>query len=90
MPAEEVPIAVVAVSGVFLALTVVASLIIWQVGATWRARMSVAREAAYQQLATEATQAQSRTANAVELTNVTLNDVRTRLTEIERVLKEVG
>ena len=90
MPAEEVPVAVVAVAGVFVALTVIASLIIWQVGATWRARMSVAREAAYQQLAVEATQAQSRAANAVELANVTLNDLRARLTEIERVLKEVG
>jgi hypothetical protein len=90
MPSEEVPVAVVAVTGVFLAFTVIVSLLIWQIGTTWRARMSVAREAAYQQLATEVTQAQERAAHAVELANVSLNDVRMRLTEIERVLKEVG
>ena len=89
-PSTDAAIAVAGVIGVFIALTVIASLLIWQIGATWRARMSVARESAYQQLATEATQAQSRSASAVELANVTLTDLRARLVEIERVLKEVG
>jgi hypothetical protein len=88
--AHDVPVAVAAIVSSFFGATVILGLIIWQVGTTWRARMSVAREAAYQQLATEATQTQARTANAVELANVTLSDVRARLTEIERVLKEVG
>ena len=65
-------------------------LIVWQVFATWRVRMSVAREEAYRKLAEDVQAAQGRTAEAVAGVLKELTEIRQRTAEMERMLKEVG
>ncbi|MEX2430750.1 MAG: hypothetical protein WD645_02390 [Dehalococcoidia bacterium] len=69
---------------------IVVMVVIWQVFATARAKMSVAREEAYQKLAEQATQEQARLADWMEKAGSDLADLRRRLAEMERMLKEVG
>ena len=80
----------VAALGFFFALAAIVSVLIWQGMATWRARMSVAREAAYRQLADDAVRANERTADRLERTVAELTEIRQRTAELERMLKEVG
>ena len=68
----------------------VISIVVVQVFATWRARMSVAREEAYRQLATDTADIQKRTANELDRTARVLEDLRDRTAELERMLREVG
>jgi hypothetical protein len=82
---SENTIAIVAVAFLFAGLTIA----IWQLFATLRARMGVAREAAYRELAHEVADSQRRTAEALETTVAELRDLRQRTGELERVLKEV-
>jgi type VI protein secretion system component VasK len=64
--------------------------VVWQLAASWRARMSVAREEAYRKLAEEVVAAQRQTSQALEQTAAELVELRARTAEVERVLKEVG
>lgn len=64
--------------------------VIIQVAATWRARMSVTREEAYRRLAEQATDAQQETARQLAVATNELAAIRERTTALERVLKEVG
>jgi type VI protein secretion system component VasK len=57
--------------------------LIWQIGATWRARSLAAREDAYRTLAERATATQEKLV-------AELAEVRQRVQEIERMLKDVG
>ena len=52
--------------------------------------MSVAREAAYRQLAEETTAVQRRMTESVERVAGELSERRIRTTEVERLLKEVA
>lgn len=81
----EAAIAITA-TAVFFALLMV---VIWQVLATWRARMLVAREEAYRKLAEQATEAQSRTAAALEQALAEIKIVRQETEEMRRLLREV-
>lgn len=63
--------------------------VIIQIAATWRARMSVTREDAYRLLAEEATRAHQKTAQQLEQMTAELSAIRERTSELERVLKEV-
>jgi C4-dicarboxylate-specific signal transduction histidine kinase len=83
---SEAAIGAVAVFMFFAAVIVV----VWQVAASWRARMSVAREEAYRKLAEEVVAAQRQTSQALEQTAAELVELRARTAEVERVLKEVG
>lgn len=76
--------------GTLAVFAVVAVTIIWQAFGTWRARMSVAREDAYRQLAADATEAQRRIANELERATFELGQLRATTTELERMIKEVG
>ncbi|MEX0762382.1 MAG: hypothetical protein WD208_12735 [Dehalococcoidia bacterium] len=81
---------VVFVLGVLLLGAALIAIVIWQIFATARAKMSVAREAAYRKLAEEATQAQVSTAVAMDKALAELTEIRRRTAEMERMLKEVG
>lgn len=70
-------------------MTVVASVLIWQIFSTGRTGLSAKRENAYQRLAEEATEAQKRTAATLEQAVAELSDLRLRTTELERLLKDV-
>jgi hypothetical protein len=76
--------------GFFFAIASIGTVLIWQGMATWRARMSIAREAAYRQLADDAVKAQERTADRLDRAVAELTDLRQRTAELERLLKEVG
>lgn len=70
-------------------MTVVASVLIWQIFSTGRTGLSAKRENAYLRLAEEATEAQKRTAATLEQAVAELSDLRLRTTELERLLKDV-
>lgn len=63
--------------------------VIIQVAATWRARVSAAREEAYRRLAEAATQAQQKTAQQLEQVLADLAALQERTSHLQRVLKEV-
>jgi hypothetical protein len=79
---------VIATSTMVLA-TVLIVVVIAQVAATWRARMSVAREEAYRHLAEEATAAQQGTARQLESVAQELASIRERTRHLEDLLREV-
>jgi hypothetical protein len=68
---------------------VIATVVIVQLAATWRARMAVAREDAYQRLAEQATQAQQDTAARLAQLGAELTEVRERTSHLEGLLREV-
>jgi len=76
--------------GFFTCIATVLVVIIWQIFMTYRARMSIARESAYRQLADDAVRAQERTADRLERAAADLSELRQRTAELERMLKEVG
>ena len=78
------------VLGSFLAIMAAVIVIAWQAFVTWRSRMSIAREEAYRNLAEQVTQAQGKTADCLEKATADLADLRQRMAEVERILKEVG
>ena len=77
----------IAALGFFFAIASIGSVLIWQGMVTWRARMSVAREAAYRQLADDSVRAQERTADRLDRTLAELTELRQRTAEMERMLK---
>jgi small-conductance mechanosensitive channel len=83
------PEAAIAIAGV-LFVTVVLSMLLWQVFATGRTGLSARRENAYKRLAEEATEAQRKTAVHLEKTMSELAQLRQQTSELERLLREVG
>ena len=81
--------AAIAIAGIAF-ITIVISVLVWQIFATGRTGLSAKRENAYQRLAEESAEAQNRTAAALETTAKELADLRTRTSELERLLKDVG
>ncbi len=79
----------IAIAGIAF-VTVVVSILIWQIFSTGRTWLSAKRENAYRKLAEESTEAQERTAVTLERAVAELTDLRTRTAELERMLKEVG
>ncbi|MFF7456753.1 hypothetical protein [Kitasatospora sp. NPDC008115] len=73
---------VVGALGLFLLVTVVLAVLVWQFGATCRAKAVLAREGEYRRLAEAAVGVQQETERQ-------LADVRQRLASLERILKEV-
>ncbi|MDA1188646.1 MAG: hypothetical protein O2854_03040 [Chloroflexi bacterium] len=63
--------------------------IIYQAFATWRAKMSIAREEAYKRLAEQSIQAQQRISQEMELVMTELSQVQKQASEMERLLKSV-
>ncbi|MFD3525017.1 hypothetical protein [Streptomyces sp. NPDC058653] len=72
--------------GVFLFLIVV----VWQVAATWRARMLAAREEQYKQLAVKYAQLLEDNVELHRRTVDELTQARGAITSMERMMREVG
>ena len=70
-------------------ITVVIVVVIWQSFVTKRARMSVEREEAYRKLAEQATAVQQKTAMAEEKITEGVEELRTRVATIEKLLRDV-
>lgn len=75
--------------GIFALVTTVIAVAITQLGATWRAKAALAREQEYRTLADTATRAQEETAARLAETREQLSELTSRMTSVERVLKEV-
>ncbi|GAA1411531.1 hypothetical protein GCM10009639_63250 [Kitasatospora putterlickiae] len=73
---------VVGALGLFVLVTVVLAVVVWQFGATYRAKAALAREGEYRRLAETAVGVQQETERQ-------LAEVRQRLASMERILKEV-
>ena len=71
-------------------ITIVASVLVWQLVGAWRTRMAVGREHAYQELVDEMAKSQRRTDSNLQRVLDEMVDLRNRTAEIERMLKEVG
>jgi F0F1-type ATP synthase membrane subunit b/b' len=85
---ENWPEAAIAIAGIAFVFGLI-MVVVWQVLATWRSRMMVAREEAYRKLAEQATEAQSRTAAAMEQAAAELTRIREETAEMRRLLREV-
>ena len=79
----------IAIAGIAF-VTIVVSVLIWQIFATGRTGLSAKRENAYQKLAERSAEAQNRTADGLEKTAAELAELRARTSELERLLKDVG
>ncbi|WP_203656540.1 hypothetical protein [Actinocatenispora rupis] len=84
---------VVGAFGIFLLLSSVATVTIWQFGATWRAKAVLAREDAYRTLAERAVASQRATEDRLDAVSRQLAEVTGQLGEtrasVERILTEV-
>ena len=70
--------------------TVVIVTVVIQLSAAWRARALVAREEEYRKLADQAVSAELANASSARLAAEQLTSIGTRLTAIEKLLREVG
>ena len=86
MTNAEAAIGIISVIAIFGGMTLVACVWLW----AWRGRGSAEREQAYQALAEEASAAQRRTAFELGQIAEDVADMRTRMLEMERLLKEVS
>jgi Tfp pilus assembly protein PilN len=83
----------VAMTAIFMGavlITIVGSVLVWQLVGAWRTRMAVGREHAYQELVDEMAKSQRRTDTNLQRVLDEMVDLRNRTAEIERMLKEVG
>lgn len=63
--------------------------VIWQVGGAVRARASAAREDAYRDLTKKSSEIQTQTSAELGSIAADLTDIKTRLTSMERMMREV-
>jgi hypothetical protein len=76
--------------GTTVAIAMATCIVAWQALATWRSRMSIAREEAYRNVTQDLARFQSRIADSLERSASELTELRQRTAELERMLKEVG
>lgn len=81
---------VVFLLGGFTVILAAVAFVIWQIFATYRARAAIAREQAYQKLAESSARTQERIAEDLTKATRELEDLRTRMASVERMLREVG
>lgn len=84
----EWPIAIF-LTGFFFAVAAVVCVGLWQGLATWRSRMAVAREEAYQSLANEMATMSQETSTSLKTLQADVAEIRQRTAEMERLLKEI-
>ncbi|MBO3736486.1 hypothetical protein J5X75_03010 [Actinoplanes sp. NEAU-H7] len=79
-------VGVLAAAGIFAVLIV----IVWQVAATWRARLAAAREKQYQELAEKCARLLEENAELQRRTVAELLQVREATSAMEKMMREVG
>ncbi len=73
----------------FVLITAIIVVVIWQAASIAKARMRAALEEGYRKLAEQATAAAQQSAAVQQKANEVLEDMRVRLTAIEKLLREV-
>lgn len=86
MDSSTTAIAIVAIIVIFGTIGIVGCVWLW----AWRGRTTLEREKAYQTLAEEMGESQKRAAFELGQIAEDLADVRERMVELERMLKDVG
>jgi hypothetical protein len=79
----------VAGSMLFLVIGAIAVVLIWQIFATWRAKVLLAREDAYRRLAERSITAEMETREDLLKMSENLADLQKRMISIERVMREI-
>lgn len=82
------PEAMIATAGVLM-VTAIIVIVVWQIAASWRARVSVERETAYRELAGKSATLQEQLLAEQQQVASDLSEVRARVENIERILREV-
>ena len=82
------PQAMIAVGGIAM-VTIIVVVVVWQVFLSWRAKMSIAREEAYRQLAEAGGESQRSILEHQHRLSDDLASVNQRLANIERILQQV-
>ena len=82
------PQAMIAVGGIAM-VTIIVVVVVWQVFLSWRAKMSIAREEAYRQLAEAGGESQRSILEQQHRISDDLASVSQRLANIERILQQV-
>ena len=80
--------AAIALGGIAF-VTIVISVIVWQIFATGRTAVSSSGEKAYRKIAEDAANAQVRVASELERMNAELAELRRQTAELQRVLTQV-
>ena len=80
---------VVGAIGIFAFITIVVTLTIYQLFATWRAKAALTREDEYRNLAERSVAGQEEANRQLAELTGQLADLRTRMTKLEHVLTEV-
>lgn len=78
-----------AIAAGVLMITSIVTVALWQGLGTWRARMTISREQAYQKLAEEMAETQRATRTNLEQMTQEVTELRQRTAEMERMMKEV-
>ncbi|MFI0409442.1 hypothetical protein [Actinomadura sp. 3N508] len=73
----------------FIVVGAVAIVLIWQIFATWRAKVQLAREEAYRKLAERSITTEMETREDLLRISESLADLQKRMTSIERVMREI-
>lgn len=80
---------IVGAIGVFVLVTAVVTLLIWQFGATWRARAVLAQDSQYRSIADKSAMVQESTERQLAEIGGRLAEMQSRLQAMERILKDV-
>lgn len=81
--------AMVAGSVLFLVVGAIAVVLIWQVFATWRAKVLLAREDAYRKLAERSIVTEMETREDLLKLSENMADLQKRMISIEKVMREI-
>lgn len=74
---------------IIIAITAIAVVILWQGMSIAKTQMTVDQTELYRKLAEQATAAEQKAAEEQEKTAIALDDIRTRLAAIEKLLSDV-
>ena len=74
----------------FVLITLIIVVVLWQGFATYRARATIAREEAYRKLAEQATSAIQKTAEDQQKIAEGVDELRARVAAIEKMLRDVN
>lgn len=80
---------VIGAIGLFVLVTSAVLMIMWQFGATWRAKALLAREKEYHVIADKAVLVQESTERQLAEISGRLAEMQTRLQSVEHILKDV-
>jgi hypothetical protein len=80
---------IIGVVGVFVLITSVTTVGIWQLAATWRAKAALSREHEYRVLAERAVAAQESAERRLTELGERFTEMQTRMQSVERILKDV-